>query len=259
MIPFLRILRDLFFPPCCVGCGKRLRPSTNEKKAPYFCPDCALEFEKSLLSQCPDCFAAYSECQCQPYAMKRAGSAGLIKLAPYHKEGAYHVVSHAIHSMKRIPRSRVFACCAEELSHSLLKAVRASNEKTPISHTVIVHLPRSVQNVKRYGFDQARELSRALSRAVSYPYLPALKRVRKGLEQKKLTVKERQANLKGAFALTGDVKGCRVILVDDVVTTGAGMAEAIKVLKKGGAAEVLPVCVAVTIKKHKGTAFPKFS
>ena len=65
--------------------------------------------------------------------------------------------------------------------------------------------------------------------------------------------------MKGAFALTGDVRGCRVILVDDVVTTGVGMAEAIKVLKKGGAAEVVPVCVAVTVKKHQGAAFPKFS
>ena len=45
----------------------------------------------------------------------------------------------------------------------------------------------------------------------------------------------------------------------DVVTTGVGMAEAIKVLKKGGAAEVVPVCVAVTVKKHQGAAFPKFS
>ena len=259
MIPILRIVRDLFFPPCCVGCGKRLAPSTGKGKTPYFCRDCALEWEKSLLAQCPDCFAAYSECNCQPHAMKRTGCAGLIKLAPYHTEGAHQTVGHAIHSMKRTPRSRVFLCCAEELSDRLLKSVDASQEKTPISRTVIVHLPRSLQNAKRYGFDQARELARALSRVSAYPHLRVLKRVKKNLEQKKLTVKERQANLKGAFALTGDVRGCRVILVDDVVTTGVGMAEAIKILKKGGAAEVLPVCVAVTVKKHQGASFPKFS
>lgn len=259
MIPFLRIASDLLFPPCCVGCGKRLRPSMNKEKTPYFCHDCALQWEKSLLSQCPDCFAPYCECECQPSAMKRVGSKGLIKLAPYHKEEHYQTVSHAIHSMKRTPRARVFNCCAESLADPLLKAVRALDEETPISHTVIVHLPRSIKNAKRYGFDQARELARALSHKISYPHLPALKRVRKDLEQKKLTVKERQANLKGAFSLTEDVRGCRVILVDDVVTTGAGMAEAIKVLKRGGAVEVLPVCVAATLKKRQESTFPKFS
>ena len=130
MIPFLRIASDLLFPPCCVGCGKRLRPSMNKEKTPYFCPVCALEFEKSLLSQCPNCFAPYCKCECQPYSMKRVGSKGLIKLAPYHKEEHYQTVSHAIHSMKRTPRARVFNCCAESLADPLLKAVRALDEET---------------------------------------------------------------------------------------------------------------------------------
>lgn len=259
MIPFVRIARDLLFPPCCVGCGKRISPSMTKEKTPYFCPDCALEFEKSLLSQCPDCFAPYCECNCQPNAMKRVGSKGLIKLAPYHKEEHYRTVSHAIHSMKRTPRARVFDCCAENLAQPLLKAVRATDEKKPISHTVIVHLPRSVRNARRYGFDQAKELAKALSRKTSYPHLSALKRVGKDMEQKKLTLRERQVNLKGAFFLIEDVRGCRVILVDDVVTTGAGMAEAIRVLKRGGAAEILPVCVAATLKKRQEPTFPKFS
>ena len=259
MMSTLRVFGDLFFPPCCVGCGKRLSPSLGKEKTPYFCSDCARSWEKSLLSQCPDCFGAYCECRCQPYAMKRAGSKGLIKLAPYQKEGDHSAVCHAIHSMKRRPRKRVFDCCAHELSQPLLKAVAISEQKASISRTVIVHLPRSVGKFRRYGFDQARELARALSRVTSYPYLNALRRVKKGVEQKKLTVKERQENLKGAFALKGDLCGCRVILVDDVVTTGASMSEAIKILKQGGAAEILPVCVAASLKKHRTSAFPKFS
>ena len=259
MIPFLRITADLLFPPCCVGCGKRIFPSMGKEKTPYFCPDCALEWEKCLLSQCPDCFMPYCECQCQPYAMKRVGSKGLIKLAPYHKEEHYRTVSHAIHSMKRTPRARVFDCCAENLCENLIKTLHTSDEETPISHTVIVHLPRTRKNAKRYGFDQARELAKALSRKTAYPYVCALKRLGRDREQKKLTLKERQANLKGAFSLTADVRGCRVVLVDDVVTTGAGMAEAIKTLKRGGAIEVVPLCVAATLKKRGESAFPKFS
>ena len=259
MISFLRVALDLLFPPCCVGCGKRILPSTTKDKTPYFCSDCALEWEKSLLSQCPDCFAPYCECHCQPHAMKRVGSRGLIKLAPYYKQEQYRAVSHAIHSMKRTPRARVFDCCADALCENLIKELRSSDEKTPISHTVIVHLPRTHQNAKRYGFDQARELAKALSRKTAYPYVCALKRRGKNFEQKKLTVKERQANLKGAFSLAADVQGCRVVLVDDVVTTGSGMAEAIRTLKRGGAVEVFPVCVATTLKKRKESTFPKFS
>lgn len=259
MKPFLQTVRDLCFPPRCVGCGDRLPPSVGMKKAPFFCPVCAPLWEQSLLSQCPDCFAAYCDCRCQPKIMERAGSLGLIKLAPYTDAGEHATVRRAVYGMKRSPRSRTFNCCAEELAPALCRTVEKQNEKTPISHTVITYLPRSRKSVRRYGFDQARELAKCLSRLTDYPCLSLLERVKDGTEQKTLTVKERQSNLKGAFRAVNSAEGCRVILVDDLVTTGAGMAEGVRVLRKNGAAEVLSVSVAVTPKKYSRETLAKFS
>jgi competence protein ComFC len=122
-------------------------------------------------------------------------------------------------------------------------------QKVPISHTVIGFLPRSREKVRRYGFDQARELAKALAERTELPFSCVLRRVRDGVPQKTLGVRKRQENLRGAFELREDVRGKRVILVDDLVTTGAGMAEAARVLRRGGAVDVLAVSVAVTPKR----------
>lgn len=206
-----------------------------------------------MLRQCPNCNSAYCACSCQPSIMKQAGSAGLLKLAPYEADSEADPVVYAIRSMKKHPRARVVACCGEELVPLLRKAVEMLNEKRPISHTVIAYIPRAKKKVLQYGFDQAKLLANAVGAGTGFPVLLLLRRVRGAKEQKGLTQKERRENLRGAFALSRSPAGWRVILVDDVVTTGAGMAEAARVCRRGGATEVLCLCVAMTAKrKAKG-------
>ena len=62
-------------------------------------------------------------------------------------------------------------------------------------------------------------------------------------EQKSLSREERRENVRGAFSLAGDVKGKRVLLFDDIVTTGASAAEGTRVLIEGGAAGVCVICL----------------
>ena len=250
MSRFLTLLQGRVFPPYCIGCGERISPCSPAGEAPYFCKKCEKKWESEQLSQCPVCYAAYCDCHCRPDVMHRAGVVGLVKLAPYHGEQGRAVVDRVIHGMKRTPRRRSFDCCARALAPLLLSALEKAEEKVPISHTVIGYLPRSRANVTRYGFDQARELAKALSARTGIPVARVLKRVRDGAPQKSLGVRKRQENLRGAFAPCGTVKGLRVILVDDLVTTGAGMAEAARVLRRSGAKDVLGVAVAVTPKKQ---------
>lgn len=246
---FVTLLQDLLFPPCCFGCGERMPPGTEQQTNPYFCEKCAPKWDYEQLSQCPDCYAAYCDCRCRPPVMARAGVAELIKLAPYRGDGGVSVIDRVIHGMKRKPRRRSFECCAAALTPLLLSALQEAEQNKPVSHTVIGYLPRSSEKVRLYGFDQARELAAALARQTGLAMRPVLRRVRNGAPQKSLSVRKRQENLRDAFALQGDVKGMRIILVDDLVTTGAGMAEAARLLRKGGAAEILCVSVAVTPKK----------
>ena len=90
-------------------------------------------------------------------------------------------------------------------------------------------------------FNQAERLARCLSRQTQIPVAHRLlRRVTCTRTQTHLTRPEREANVRGAFALRGDfpVKGRRFIIVDDVLTTGATTSACARVLRDAGAADV---------------------
>ncbi len=108
---------------------------------------------------------------------------------------------------------------------------------------VIVPIPLHRRRFFTRGFNQAAELARALSERSGLPCAPeALIRSKPTRQQVGLGQKERQANVRGAFkvpeAAEIAVKGRRVLVVDDVFTTGATVSSAARALKRGGAAEV---------------------
>ncbi len=96
------------------------------------------------------------------------------------------------------------------------------------------------------GFNQAEELALGLSEATEIPLLQPLQRVVATRQQALLTRAQRWENIRGAFSLApkADVKGKRLILIDDVLTTGATVETCARVLKKAGAAEVAVLTVA---------------
>lgn len=90
------------------------------------------------------------------------------------------------------------------------------------------------------GFNQCELICRELALLSGVPCEPGLIRVKSGEPQVTLTGPQRRANIRGAFKPRSPaaVKGKRVLLVDDVYTTGATIREAAKALKRGGAVEV---------------------
>ncbi|QJC57441.1 hypothetical protein HC248_02769 [Polaromonas vacuolata] len=117
----------------------------------------------------------------------------------------------------------------------------------------IIPIPLSAQRLQERGFNQTWELARALStqsRSHAKSRANLLLRVRHTLPQTSLDRKARLLNLKGAFhvdpLLTSELSGKRVLLVDDVMTSGASMFSAAQALKAGGAAEVIAVAFART-------------
>jgi ComF family protein len=114
---------------------------------------------------------------------------------------------------------------------------------------LIVPVPLSAARLRERGFNQAAEIAKALARASGIPLgLEVGRRTLEAPPQSTLPWKERQRNVRGAFACTADLSGKAVLVVDDVITTGATLGEFARVLKDHGAARVI-ACVAARAVK----------
>lgn len=241
-------LRTLLFPPRCIVCGERQNP-VREGEVPAFCAACRSQFEKETRRQCADCFREAYRCRCVPPAMKRAGYAELIKSAFYGNGEDTRAARGLVLRLKDRNVPAAFRAAAADLAPEV-RATLQAGQYDP-AHTVLTWLPRTHRAKRRTGHDQAECLAAALARELGIPAAPLFCRVRDGKAQKGLSVAARRRNLAGAFSLTGDVRGLTVLVTDDVVTTGAGMAEAAGLLKKAGAAAWIGVAVAFTPRKKE--------
>lgn len=243
---FLKTVKSLVFPPRCGGCHALL-PTAIGKDGPLFCESCAKEWERELALQCPRCFAAYPECTCQPSVLERAGSRALVKLAPYDDEGRARVVRTLVLDMKKAPRRRVSEFLAKELEIGLFAVLEKEN--CAVADAVVTHIPRAASARRRTGTDQSEALARAISARTGIAYLPLLRRIKRANAQKKLSAKARMTNLADAFIVRELPVDKLVILVDDVVTTGATASVAASLLCAAGTKRLMTLCVAKTEKK----------
>lgn len=114
---------------------------------------------------------------------------------------------------------------------------------------LIVPLPLHPQRLAERGFNQAMEIARALGKCLALPVdRSTLVRSRITPPQAELPLAERRANVKGAFDCHGWFAGRHILLVDDVLTTGATADECARVLKRHGAARVELAVVARAFK-----------
>ncbi len=111
----------------------------------------------------------------------------------------------------------------------------------------IVALPLAVARQRDRGFNQAREIAARLARGTGLPLADPLARITTGPPQTALPWAERRRNVRGAFAVRAPLRGARIALVDDVMTTGATLAEASRTLLSAGAERVECWVVARTL------------
>lgn len=103
----------------------------------------------------------------------------------------------------------------------------------------LVALPLHRSRLRARGYDQALELARPLARALQLPLLEgALRRTRATAPQSELSALARRRNLRGAFACDGMALPAHVVLVDDVMTTGATLHAAARALHRAGVERV---------------------
>lgn len=110
---------------------------------------------------------------------------------------------------------------------------------------LIVPLPLHRERLRQRGFNQALELARPVARALRLPIDAAsCRRERNTPAQAELALSERVKNMRNAFACSADLGARNIILIDDVMTTGASLDECARTLKLHGAARVSVVALA---------------
>ena len=125
---------------------------------------------------------------------------------------------------------------------SQLAALAASLDVSPGAERpvdVIVPLPLHAERLRQRGFNQALEVARPVGRALRRPIdTTTCRRTRDTAAQAELAWRERIANVRNAFSCSADYGGRHVMLIDDVMTTGASLDECARTLKLHGASRV---------------------
>ncbi|MFI5119339.1 MAG: ComF family protein [Thermoanaerobaculia bacterium] len=119
---------------------------------------------------------------------------------------------------------------------------------TGITHGAhaLVSVPSTARRNRERGYDPAMLLADETSRHLDAPHRVLLSRARESPPQSSLPASGRRANVKGAFAASSRARGRTLVLVDDVVTTGATLFSAADALCAAGAAEVRALVLART-------------
>jgi ComF family protein len=215
-------LLDLIFPPRCPGCGRL---------GELFCTECRGLIQPMPLLACRLCgrslpFALLPDPLCVNCYNRATSLSGIRSTALY-----AHPLRDAIHQLKYENGTALAAPLAAYMADAW--------SRFGLTADVIVPVPLHRKRVAERGYNQSALLGRELGRAVGvHVDETVLFRQKHTRQQVGLGMEERRANVADAFALRGDVAGQRVVLVDDVCTTGSTLEACATVLRAAGAASI---------------------
>jgi ComF family protein len=227
----LRGLAELLSPGCCHLCGQHI-PQVEQ----VFCPECRQKLLTDPFHTCPQCAASvgpYTDtskgcviCRKEKFPFKQA-----LRLGPY--EGG---LRDLVLMMKR-PSGEFLARLITPL---WLERDRSRFEALGVD--TVVAVPSHWRRRLWRGYDSAGTLARELARQLRLPCERSwLYRVRHTPQQtRQPSAADRHTNVRDAFAVKPGVslKGRAILLIDDVMTTGATLREAARPLLRAGAARV---------------------
>ena len=213
---FKGFIFDLLFPKFCLSC---------QREGNYLCEDCQSTLlvsgvhQKNPTQNLKDLYFAL------PYQQPLIKNLiKLFKYQPFVKELAIPLTSLII-------------------THFQL------TEKSPADFVnfILVPVPSEKKKLKWRGFNQAEELGKKLSSFLKIPLISGcLIKIKETPPQVELSDEERKENIKGVFTVRNGelIKNKKILLVDDVYTTGSTMEECARVLKEVGAKEIIGIVVA---------------
>ncbi len=208
---------DLISPQRCVICGM----TACYDELPV-CKHCLHIFNGIITARCEKCEKIGPYCECHK-------NENIKYLFSYVNEFHTHGL---IFYIKSFFDERFMDFLVEQMFYSL--------GIDPKNYNAVTFVPRKPFRKRRYGVDQAEQLVKAIERRFGIPVIYTLERIG-GRQQKTLSAKERFTNIKGRYRLRRDIpdkKYNRILLVDDICTTGATVKACAKLLRESISREV---------------------
>lgn len=227
---------DLVFPPRCAACGQRLLGGTQ----PLLCGNCQAQLAGEEMPRCARCAAAMShddDLEFCPHCHN----------LPLHFDRAWTLGSYAAELRDAVLRSK--HARDEPLSQALAELLwqRRGAALAELNITAVVPIPMHWRRRLSRRTNSPEVLAEALARHLRAAYVGrGLRRRRATREQSYLDRDARRRNVRQAFTVgrRRPWDGAHVLLVDDILTTGATCSEAARMLKRAGAAQVSVVVIA---------------
>lgn len=230
-------LLDIFFPQFCINCGR---------EGSCLCQDCLSLIDIAQCQYCPFCNPAKIVLNGKTcaYHKRLKNLNGLYSAVPYQNS----LARKALLLFKYPPFVKKLS---EPLAFLIITHFQMLANQPDFSGFILMPTPLHKKKLKERGYNQSQELAIELAKFLEIPVRNnILIKTKQTYPQVELTKEERAKNIKGAFKINlpqnneNILKGKKILLIDDVFTTGSTMEECARVLKQAGARQVWGVTVA---------------
>lgn len=231
VVTLAKSLINLIYPLHCASCGRHIE-SVNERGV---CDLCLKKIKRNPLPYCPSCGRSMhtSEDVCAECRAMRPFFSSARSTCMY--EGTLKELIHKFKYNNRRMLSGTFAGIMLDFIKENPDAVEGID--------IITFVPLRKNRVLARGFNQSKLLASLIGKSLGIPVTECLEKTRLTKNQNELSRENRLVNLKGAFRVRPDieeavVRGAGILLIDDVMTTGATLNEISRVLIDRGAGKV---------------------
>lgn len=222
----MKSVLDFFLPRLCIICRNPLRPDAD-----IICGEC-----KKGIAVAPD-----SKIE-DEFSRKFRNDKLIADFAALYIFVKDHHLQTIIHELKYNKKFRIGIFLGKEIAAML------SDKIIEWEADIILPVPLHPLKKAERGYNQSYYIAKGISKLLEIPVKSNLiRRVKYTNTQTELSAKERKENIRGAFRITNPikVKGKRIIIVDDVITTGSTISECAELLISGGSGGVFALSAAI--------------
>ena len=226
----------IFFQNGCIVCGRAATSAV--------CADCSNSLryiEQPSCTKCGKPFSTHSGISHLCYDCIKGKNKFTLSRAVFAYNGSIVTLIHRFKFGDQVNLSSFF-------SEELFKLYEANFAAMGIN--AILPVPLSMHRLKHRSYNQTQLLAGHLSKRLSLPvFAHALEKIKETQPQSRLSAEERQENVKDAYRVTnrGPLKGKKILLIDDVITTGATVNACTRALLRSGIKQVYVTAIALRV------------